>query len=211
LICWKRKSIEGKNVVDVGAKIGVYSLAFSKFVGSTGTVFSFEPTPDSFIVLKKNIDVNQLKNIVVEQKAITDKNDVEYLEINEFDGNSRINNNCEKGIAVDCVSLDNYFDSNKEISFVKIDVEGLEHRVLSGMKNLLKNNNKIKILLEYYPKLMVFHGFTPERILEDLTEQGFSLFDLEFNYVVEQSVEHFVKSYNNTNKVTNILVKKIAL
>ena len=43
----------GENVIDVGAKIGIYSLAFSKYVGLTGTVFSFEPTPDSFNILKK--------------------------------------------------------------------------------------------------------------------------------------------------------------
>lgn len=198
-----------ENVVDIGAKIGLYSLAFSKFVGSTGTVFAFEPTPDSFNILQKNKDVNHLENLIIEQKAVTDKNDVEILEICELDGNNRINNNCENGIHVNCVSLDSYFlDSNKKISFIKIDVEGLEPRVLSGMKNILKKNTEIKILLEYNPKLMEFFGYVPEKILEDLTKQGFSLFDLECDSSLEMNVEHFVKSYNNTNKLTNILAKR---
>ena len=199
----------GENVIDIGAKLGVYSLAFSKFVGSTGTVFAFEPTPDSFNILRKNKDVNHLENLIIEQKAVTDKNGVEILEICELSGNNRINNNCENGIHINSVSLDSYFlDSNKKISFIKIDVEGLEPKVLSGMKNILKKNTEIKILLEYYPKLMEFFGYVPEKILEDLTKQGFSLFDFECDYSLEMNVEHFVKSYNNTHKSTNILAKR---
>ena len=200
---------KGENVIDVGAKIGIYSLAFSKYVGLTGTVFSFEPTPDSFNILKKNKITNNLENIIIEQKAITDKKGIEILEIGEFSGNNRINNNCENGINVDCISLDDYFsNSNKIISFVKIDVEGLEPKVLSGMKKVLEQNFKIRILLEYNPKLMKFFGYIPEKILEDLTNQGFSLIDLEYDYNKKQNVQHFVKLYNNTNKVTNILAKR---
>lgn len=199
----------GENVVDIGAKVGLYSLVFSKFVGSTGTVFAFEPTPDSFNILKKNKAVNYLENLIIEQKAVTDKDGIEKLEICEFDGNNRLNNNCENGINVNCVSLDSYFaDYIKKISFIKIDVEGLEPKVLSGMRNILKKNTEIKILLEYNPKLLKFFGYVPEKILNDLVQQGFSLFDLECNYGFERNVEHFVKSYNNTHKLTNILAKR---
>ena len=122
---------------------------------------------------------------------------------------SLINNNFKNGINVNCVSLDSYFlDNNKKISFIKIDVEGLEPKVLAGMKNILKKNTEIKILLEYNPKLMEFFGYVPEKHLEDLVQQGFSLFDLEYDYRLEMNVEHFVKSYNNTNKLTNVLAKR---
>jgi len=200
----------GENVIDIGAKIGIYSLAFSKFIGPTGKVFSFEPTPDSFNILKKNMNENHLENIIIEQKAVTDKNEIQLLELFESNGNNRINNDSKNSININCTSLDNYFsDSHEKISFVKIDVEGLEPKVLSGMKNVLEKNPKIKILLEYNPKLMKFYGYVPEKILEDLTKQGFSLFDLEYDYKIEQNVEHFIKLYNNTHKLTNILAKKI--
>jgi len=200
----------GENVIDIGAKIGIYSLAFSKFIGPTGKVFSFEPTPDSFNILKKNMNENHLENMIIEQKAVTDKNEIQLLELFESNGNNRINNDSKNSININCTSLDNYFsDSHEKISFVKIDVEGLEPKVLSGMKNVLKKNPKIKILLEYNPKLMKFYGYVPEKILEDLTKQGFSLFDLEYDYKIEQNVEHFIKLYNNTHKLTNILAKKI--
>jgi FkbM family methyltransferase len=200
----------GENVIDIGAKIGIYSLAFSKFVGSTGKVFSFEPTPNSFNILKKNMNENHLKNMIIEQKAVTDKNETQLLELFESNGNNRINNNSKNNIKINCISLDDYFlDSNEKISFIKIDVEGLEPKVLSGMKNLLEKNPELKILLEYNPKLMKFYGYVPEKILEDLIKCGFSLFDLEYNYKIEQNVEHFIKLYNNTHKLTNILARKI--
>lgn len=55
---------------------------------------------------------------------------------------------------------------------------------------------------------MKFFGYIPEKILEDLTNQGFSLIDLEYDYNKKQNVQHFVKLYNNTNKLTNILAKR---
>ena len=76
------------------------------------------------------------------------------------------------------------------------------------MKKVLEQNFKIRILLEYNPKLMKFFGYIPEKILEDLTNQGFSLIDLEYDYNKKQNVQHFVKLYNNTNKLTNILAKR---
>jgi FkbM family methyltransferase len=199
----------GENVIDIGAKIGIYSLAFSKFVGPTGKVFSFEPTPISFNILKKNMNENHLENMIVEQKGITDKNETQLLELFESSGNNRINKDSKNNIKINCTSLDNYFlNSHEKISFIKIDVEGLEPKVLSGMKNVLEKNPKLKILLEYNPKLMKFYGYVPEKILEDLIKQGFSLFDLEHDYEIEQNVEHFIKLYNNTHKLTNILAKK---
>ena len=163
--------------------------------------------PYSLLLLDKS--VNNLKNIIIEKKAITDESGVATLEIFEASGSNRLNSNCENGISVDCISLDDYFlDNHKKISFIKIDVEGLEPRVLKGMKNILKESIKLKILFEYNPKLLKFFGYIPEKILEDLTKQGFSFFDLERDHNEEQNVEHFVKLYNNTQKLTNILAKR---
>ena len=200
---------EGEYVVDIGAKIGIYTLAFSKFVGPSGKIFSFEPTPDSFEILKKNKEVNNLDNVIIEQKAISDKQETSLLELCEFSGNNRINNNCENGVNVDCVSLDSYFlGKEKSISFVKIDVEGFELQIISGMKNILEKNKKIKILFEYNPTLIGFFETKLEKILEDLIEQGFSLFDLEYDYFTEVNIEHFIDNYNETQKLTNILAKQ---
>ena len=68
----------GENVIDVGAKIGIYSLAFSKYVGLTGTVFSFEPTPDSFNILKKIRVQIILKILLLNKKQLLIKKVLKY-------------------------------------------------------------------------------------------------------------------------------------
>ena len=90
----------GENVIDIGAKIGIYSLAFSKFIGPTGKVFSFEPTPDSFNILKKNMNENHLENMIIEQKAVTDKNEIQLLELFESNCNNRINKDSKNSINI---------------------------------------------------------------------------------------------------------------
>jgi hypothetical protein len=51
-------------VVDIGANIGAFSLRAAKAVGCQGTVLSFEPMPDTYQRLLKNITFNQCGNIV---------------------------------------------------------------------------------------------------------------------------------------------------
>ena len=199
---------KGDVVIDIGAKIGVYSIALSKFVGSSGNVFSFEPTPESFEILRKNKEENSLNQLIIEQKAVTDKTSTELLELCEFSGNNRINNDCENGIPVECVSIDNYFSNfTKKISFIKIDVEGFEPKVFSGMISTLEKNPQTKILFEYNPKLMKFYGFKPIKFLENLVLQGFKLYDLEYSFTKNMSLEYFQK-YENSQKLTNIFIAK---
>jgi len=67
---------EGDTVLDVGAWIGAYTLFFSRLVGRSGRVFSFEPNPETYKILLDNIRMNNVSNIIVEKKGIMDKNKV---------------------------------------------------------------------------------------------------------------------------------------
>ena len=52
-------------VVDIGANIGYYTLIFAKLVGENGKVFAFEPDPSNFALLKKNVELNGFRNVVL--------------------------------------------------------------------------------------------------------------------------------------------------
>jgi len=69
--------------------------------------------------------------------------------------------------------------NSDKINFIKIDVEGLEFSVLKGMKNILKNNKKIKMLFEFMPKNTMEAGFTPIELLNYLTSYDFKLFCID--------------------------------
>ena len=175
----------GSIVVDVGANIGLHTLNMARIVGNTGQVFAFEPDPSNFEILRKNVKINNYQNIILEEKAVGDKHGRVTLYQSDHPGNHRLfpqTKQAKGEVEVELTSLDKYFiDSNlaEKISFIKIDVEGLEFSVLNGMKNILKNNKKIKILFEFVPENIMEVGFAPIGVLNLLTSIGFKLYCID--------------------------------
>ena len=187
----------GNIVVDIGANIGLHTLNMARIVGNTGQVFAFEPDPSNFKILGKNVKVNNYKNIILEQKAVGDKHERTTLYQSDHPGMHRIfpqTKQAKGQVKVELISLDKYFiDSNlaDRINFIKIDVEGLEFSVLQGMKNILKNNKKIKILFEFMPKNIMEAGFTPIELLNYLISHNFKL------YCIDESTKKLLYVSNN--------------
>ncbi len=80
----------GDTVVDIGANIGYYTLLMSNLVGNGGKVFAFEPEPKNFEILQKNLELNQIKNVIVEQKAVSEFSGIGFLELSSDSGQHRI-------------------------------------------------------------------------------------------------------------------------
>ena len=170
-----RKNVrEGDLVLDIGANIGYYSLLLAKLVGGNGKVYSFEPEPSNFALLKKNIEVNGYKNIIPIQKAVSESNRKIkfYLEKENF-GAHKIHNSNKKmnSIEVDSVKLDSFFKNKKQkINFIKMDIEGAEGKAIQGMQNLIKTNKNLKIILEFTPVSLRECGVGPEELFKMLKE-----------------------------------------
>ena len=64
----------GDIILDVGANIGMYTLNAAKKVGKSGKVYSFEPDPVLFSNLKKNVIENNHSNVILVNKAASNKN-----------------------------------------------------------------------------------------------------------------------------------------
>lgn len=186
----------GDLVVDVGASIGYYTFYMSRFVGS-GCVYAFEPEPTKFEVLKENRKLNDFKNVMIEQKAVYDKNDFVFLDLTEGI-NHRVSNH---GIKVESVTLDDYF-KDRTVNFIKLDAEGSERKILLGMKRILENPN-LKMITEFYYKLLD----DPLDYFERL-EQRFKLYDLRDNLKPVSKIEFF-KKYNDKSGATDLLCLKI--
>lgn len=61
----------GMYVVDVGANNGYYTCVAAKSVGPYGHVYAFEPEEDNFQLLSKNIAENNIFNVTLVQKGLT--------------------------------------------------------------------------------------------------------------------------------------------
>jgi FkbM family methyltransferase len=66
---------QGMVCYDIGAHVGYYSLTFSKLVGESGKVFSFEPNPLNLMYLLKHLRLNQVENVFVFPIALGENQD----------------------------------------------------------------------------------------------------------------------------------------
>jgi len=159
----KKIILKGDIVLDIGAHIGYFTLIFAGLVGENGQVFAFEPHPENFVLLKKNIEANGYKNVDFGKKAVLDKNGKAKLFWASSSGDySLIKNRGENFIETETITLDDYFkDFKNKIDFVKIDVEGVEIEALSGMRKLLEKNENLKLMIEYSPLRLKRRGIEP--------------------------------------------------
>jgi len=141
-----------KNIIDIGAHIGWYSVAFAK---KANHVYSFECSPKSFNYLCANIALNNVDYKITKYNCalsnefgttnfyIRDPNDGGGNGISKFEYDNIHNT---PHITVEKNTLDSYNLTN--IGFIKIDVEGHEKEVLEGSVETIKRNNYPKILFE---------------------------------------------------------------
>ena len=206
---------KGDNVIDVGAHVGYYTFLMSELVGQSGKVFSFEPDPDNFVLLKKGIDANNLKNVEIIQKAVSKENSKIKLYLSDTDrATNRIYdagmNDAHKIIEVETCSIDEFLQNKKiKINFIKIDAEGSEQGVIEGMKTTLKENKDISIMTEFFPFLIEKYGSSPKKYLETLEEMGFNIQNIMEDGMLSKINKDSIIGNSNTEKFcTNLLCTK---
>jgi FkbM family methyltransferase len=145
-------SLTSKCAVDIGSYTGVYTLVAAKTNKKIATI-SFEPNPDLYTALVKNIKINRIKNCKLEQLALDKEIGSAILHLNHERhtsiGSLIKSSEAGKQMRVDKTTLDAYCHENKIafIDLMKIDVEGYEINILEGSKVALENNSPI-ILME---------------------------------------------------------------
>src|SRR5207302_520280 len=61
------------NVIDIGANVGLYSIAAALKVGPAGKVFAFEPSSESVGRLRRNLELNGITTVQLATVALSDK------------------------------------------------------------------------------------------------------------------------------------------
>ena len=168
----------GDTVIDVGAGIGIDTLALAPLVGSSGRIYSVEAHPWTFRALQKTCELNRLTNVTTLQYALSDKRGTVW--ISDLP-NSEENSVSEvllddHYISVPSTNLDTLVASEgiQRVALLKLNIEGAERMVISGIDNCINLIDHVAIACHDFRG----DGFRTKQLVVDfLRDHGFEIIE----------------------------------
>lgn len=162
-------------IFDCGANIGISALYFKRNFPDC-KITAFEADPKIAKVLENNLKRNNIEGVEVINKAIwIDNNGVSFGQEGGDGGSIFIQENSTK---VDSIRLRNLIESEREIDFLKMDIEGAEVAVLNDCKDILDKINNL--FIEYHSYSDMKQDL--DQVLQILTLNNFRYYLQTVNY-----------------------------
>lgn len=179
-----QRLVPGDVFIDVGANIGYYALLASILVGNSGKAVAIEALPAIFSALQKNLEMNDVRNTRAVNCAAWDKEEmitvytcnegppVTTTAMRDWANEWKLENSCR----VPAVPLSTIL-TPEEINrarLIKIDVEGAEWHVLSGMKSLMAASRRdLEVIVEVTPPMLATEGKGFQDVLDFFSNWNF--------------------------------------
>lgn len=168
---------KGDVVLELGAYYGFGTMKLSELVGDEGKVVAVEADKVNYEILKKNIQSNNISNVITINKGIWSKEGKGTLYKIKNQANSLVpkllKNSSQSEIEID--TIDNILSSCglDKVDFVSMEINGAEKEALLGMSNTLLQK-KLRLVAagwyEYNSKLSHHH------IVDILQKNNFKTF-----------------------------------
>jgi FkbM family methyltransferase len=141
----------GDTFIDVGANIGLMSLFASKVVGDGGSAWSFEGHPDTFKILERNAEENEIQNCHLFLCGIGEvESEMDlYLDPTDNRGASSAvrKNETTLPVKMKILPLDSIVEQHSlSPTMIKIDVEGMELEVIKGARQTIEKHRPFLIV-----------------------------------------------------------------
>lgn len=175
--------LTGTHIADIGANNGHFTIEFAHYVGDDGMVFSFEPQRVIFQQLCGNVFINGLDNVQCYNMAVGNEESIIFVEKPDYFSNDAINfgdvhtnkhNNYLLSDKVQQIKLDDI--EFKNLSIIKIDVQGFEPFVIEGAINTI-NLHRPYIFVEIEGEQLEKFGYGEQELIKQIED---------LNYVVKR-------------------------
>ena len=168
---------DGWTVVDIGGGIGDYTI-FAAYGRPNAQVLAFEPFPESFQLLRENLDLNQIDNVEIFSQAVSSQEGTLQFGSPSSDPLSMQTAHgllapAGHALQVPAVSLASIINgpAGGRIDLLKLDCEGAEYDILlNSTPAVLEKIDRI--VMEYH------NGLTPfshDDLVKHLTENGYQV------------------------------------
>lgn len=167
----------GQTVLDIGAFLGTYAIVEARWVGETGRVLAFEPSPSSFALLQHHLKINGLEPPRVEARcaAVGARRECRVLLLDEtepYRNTIAPDVGTSVGIAVDMLTVDDICARlDRPPDWIRMDVQGFEFDVLRGAEQLLKDG-RVRIVAEMHPGQWPEYGVDPREAFDVFASLG---------------------------------------
>jgi FkbM family methyltransferase len=173
-------------MIDIGANIGTFSLMMSKYISENFKIYAFELGYHE--ILTTNVEQNNLKNKILVypiglsnkeeklQEGLIDFSIKTNYGLTQLDTSKKANDTSE--YIIDIITLDSLNIEN--VSFIKIDVEGSERKVLDGAINTIIKNLPTILIEIWCTSKGIIEKYNYEKYLPEVKKQ-FSVFEFLFN------------------------------
>lgn len=170
----------GDIFVDVGANVGMHTLAAARAMGGQGTVIALEPHPQTSKLLAQSIWMNGFSNSVCVQAVAAAGTDGERsLHMGITSGHhslfplDTVDAVDIPAIKVRSVTLDQLIPQNVVATLIKIDAEGAELEIVKGAASLLMRSPDIGVIAEFGGSHLRRTGTATLAWLNEFTQLGF--------------------------------------
>jgi len=197
---------QGMTFFDIGSHFGYFTLLGSVLVGNEGRVYSFEPIPSTFNILKANISnkdnvfLNNCAVVSEKKKVLINDYGIKYSAFNSI-YNSRLSQNIHqkleiKKYEVECISIDDYVERNGVIpNFIKIDAESSEYEILLGME---------KTIAKFHPMISIEVGDmgvkgipTSKDLINFLVNKSYQPYEFKDGKILKHALKKNQYPYDN--------------
>lgn len=185
-------------VLDIGANIGIHTIKWAK-VNSAMHIYAFEPSPITYELLSKNIEINNVNTQVHTLPiAISNVSGKRSFYHTKDDAYSSLKDTKRKEVQevfeIQTYTIDSFIQKNNfdKIDFIKIDVEGFEGEVIEGAKDTLSKLHP-DLFVEIYKG--THSNVMPEKTIKSLVDMGYAAYHF-IDGVLMPFITHDDKYYN---------------
>lgn len=179
---WERIVQPGSIVWDIGANIGLYTIAAARNAGASGLVVAWEPAPATHADLRSHVHLNKVAaTCELRQEALGRENGQFSFNLQPDPSTNRLRGEAIRisSIEVRVRTLDDcLFDSAYPPQVIKLDIEGAEIDALKGGLRLLQNVRPM-VLLAVHPQFVGEYGYSISELVALVKDAGYISFSLE--------------------------------
>lgn len=182
----------GMKVLDIGANIGYYVIMESRLMGPSGRIIAYEPSTDNCALLKKNLDLNNLSGKVeLNEAAVSNKSGTAKFYVSEKSNLHTLNpsssaKHTDSRVEVKTADIYEIIGKNKDIGFIRMDIEGHEVEVLKRMGKAITD-------FKVYPKVLFeTHLSKYDAEKHDIRESLETLFSMGYTVRILTSTDEAV-------------------